>query len=120
LLLAASFIGAVFVLVETSFQHSDYYTQALAKARANPQVAEKMGRPLKAGWLASGNLNTSGSSGDVDISFPLSGPKGKGTLHLVAKKNAGVWQIQTLQVEVAGEAEAIDLLQPEENGPGGA
>jgi len=120
LLLAASFVGAVLVLVETSFQHSDFYTQALAKARANPQVAEKIGRPLKAGWMASGNANTSGSSGDADISFPLSGPKGKGTLHLVAKKTAGVWKLETLQVEIEGEAEPIDLLQPEENGPGGA
>jgi hypothetical protein len=118
-LLAASFIGAVFVLVETSFQHSDFYAQALVKARANPRVAEKMGRPLTSGWLASGNLNESGPSGDVDLSFPLSGPKGKGALHLVAKKSAGVWKLETLQVEVAGEAERIDLLQPEENGSGG-
>jgi hypothetical protein len=118
-LLAASFVGAVFVLVETSFQHSDFYIQALAKAQANPQVAEKIGRPLKSGWLASGNLNESSASGDVDLSIPLSGPKGKGTLRLVAKKSAGVWKLETLQVEVAGEAERIDLLQPEENGPGG-
>lgn len=119
LFLIASFIGAVFVLVETSFQHSDIYVQALAKARANPQVAEKLGRPLKAGWLASGNMSTSGSSGDADLSIPLTGPKGKGTLHLVAKKHAGVWKIETLQVEVNGDAEPIDLLQTEESGAGG-
>jgi len=118
ILLAASFVGALFVLVETSFQHSDVYVQALAKARANPQVAEKIGRPLRAGWLASGNLSTSGSSGDVDLSIPLSGPKGKGTLHLVAKKSAGVWKVETLQVVVDGEMEPIDLLQPEETGAG--
>ena len=118
--LFASLIGAVFVLLQTSFQHSDIYAQALAKARANPQVIEKIGRPLKAGWLASGNLNTSGASGDVDLSIPLSGPRGKGTLHLVAKKSAGVWKVATLQVEVAGEAQPIDLLQPDENAPGGA
>jgi hypothetical protein len=38
----------------------------------------------------------------------------------VAKKSAGVWKVATLQVEVAGEAQPIDLLQPDENAPGGA
>jgi len=119
LLLAVAFIGGILFLVENSFQHSEFYTQALARARANPQVAEKIGQPLQAGWLASGKLNTSGSSGDADISIPVSGPKGKGTLYVVAKKSAGVWTLVTLQVEVAGEAERINLLQPDENGPGG-
>jgi len=120
LLLSASFVGGVLFLVESSFQHSDFYTQALARARANPQVAEKIGQPLKAGWLASGNINSSGPSGDANISIPLSGPQGKGTLYVVAKKSAGVWELETLQVEIAGEAERIDLLQPKESGPGGA
>lgn len=119
LLLALAFVGGIFFLVESSFQHSEFYAQALQRARANPRVAQKFGKPLQAGWLATGKLNTSGSSGDADISIPVSGPKGKGTLYVVAKKSAGVWTIVTLQVEVTGEAERIDLLQPDENGPGG-
>jgi hypothetical protein len=116
LLLFAAFVGGILLLVETSFQHSGFYTQALAKARANPQVAEKFGKPLKAGWLASGSVKTSGSSGDADVSIPVSGPKGKGTIYVVAKKSAGLWQFETLQVEVEGKTERIDLLQPEEGG----
>lgn len=119
LLLAVAFVGGILFLVESSFQHSEFYTQALQRARANPLVTAKIGKPLQAGWPASGKLNTSGSSGDADISIPLSGPIGKGTLYVVAKKSAGVWTLMTLQVEVAGEAERIDLLQPEQNGPGG-
>jgi len=119
LLLAVAFVGGILFLVETSFQRSEFYTQALARARANPQVAEKIGQPLQAGWLASGNLNVSGPSGDANVSIPVSGPKGKGTLYVVAKKSAGVWTLVTLQVEVAEEAERIDLLQTEKNDPGG-
>jgi len=115
----ASFVGGILLLVETSIQHSDFYPQALQRARANQDVAQKIGRPLKAGWLASGSVNTSGSSGHADLSIPISGPKGKGTLYVVAKKNAGQWRFETLQVEVTGEEQRIDLLQPEENGPGG-
>ena len=119
-LLFISFIGGIFLLVETSFQRSDSYTQALARARSDPRVAEKIGGPLKAGWLASGSINTSGPSGAADISIPISGPKGKGTLYVVAKKSAGLWTFKTLQVQVEGESERIDLLPPKENGPGGS
>jgi cytochrome oxidase complex assembly protein 1 len=119
LLLAVAFVGGILFLVESSFQHSEFYAQALQRARANQQVAQKIGKPLQAGWLASGKLNASGSSGDADISIPVSGPRGKGTLYVVAKKSAGVWTLVTLQVEVTGEAGRIDLLQPDENGPGG-
>jgi hypothetical protein len=106
-------VGSVFFLVETSFRRSEVYTQALARARANPQVSEKIGQPLQEGWLASGSMNTSGPSGDADLSIPINGPKGKGTLYVVAKKSVGQWRFETLQVEVEGETKPIDLLQPE-------
>lgn len=117
LLLLASFVAGIFLLVETAFQHSGCYTEALARARTNPDVIEKIGEPLKAGWLASGSVNQSGSSGDAKLSIPISGPKGKGTLYLVAKKNAGQWSFDVLQVAVVGEAQRIDLLKPDEENP---
>ena len=118
--LLVAFIGGIFLLVETSFQHSEFYAQALARARSDPEVAAKIGRPLAAGWLASGSVHVENSSGNADLYIPISGPKGKGTLHVVAKKTAGSWTFETLQVEVAGESDRIDLLRPEGRGPGGA
>jgi hypothetical protein len=118
-LLFATFVGGILFIVESSFRHSDCYAQGLARARADPQVTEKIGQPIEAGWTASGSINTSGSSGDADISIPIRGPKGTGTLYVVAKKSAGRWEFQTLQVEVKGEQERIDLLRPPDNGSGG-
>jgi hypothetical protein len=112
--LLASFVGSIFLLVETSFQHSDCYQQTLARVRTSPEIAQKIGEPLKVGWLASGSINTSNSSGNADISIPISGPKGEGTIYMVAKKSAGLWKFETLQVEVKGETARIDLLQPQE------
>ncbi len=120
LLLFASFVGGILFIVESSFQHTEFYVQALARARTDPQVVEKIGQPIQAGWLASGSVKTSGSSGDADIEIPISGPKGKGTLYVVAKKSAGRWEFETLQVEVTGEAGRIDLLRSPDNGSGGA
>jgi Cytochrome oxidase complex assembly protein 1 len=93
---------------------SDCYQQTLARVRTSPEIAQKIGEPLKVGWLASGSINTSNSSGNADISIPISGPKGKGTIYMVAKKSAGLWKFETLQVEVKGETARIDLLQPQE------
>lgn len=115
MLLFALFAGAIFFVVETSFQHSDFYPAALARARANPQVIEKIGQPLTAGWMTTGSVNTSGPTGNADIAIPVSGPKGKGTLYVVAKKSAGIWKFETLQVAVVGEEERIDLLAAEVN-----
>ena len=115
MLLLAAFAAGILLLIETSFQHSGFYHQALERAQANPQVVQKIGQPLRAGWLASGSVNTHGtSSGDADVAIPISGPKGKGTIYLVAKKSAGLWKFETLQVEVAGQKERIDLLKSEE------
>lgn len=120
LLLFASFVGGILLVVESSFQHSDSYVQALARARADPQVVEKIGQPIEPGWMASGSIDVSGSSGDADISIPIRGPKGKGTLYVVAKKRAGRWEFETLQVEVTGHAGRIDLLRAKDEESGGA
>jgi hypothetical protein len=112
IVLAAAFVTGILLIVETSFRHSDCYTQALARSSANPQVLEKIGQPIVAGWFVSGNINISGPSGNADISIPISGPKGKGTIFVVAKKSAGEWSFETLQVGIEGQTQRIDLLTP--------
>lgn len=117
LLLAITFVGGILLIVETSFQHSGCYIQALARARADGNVVQRMGQPLVPGWLALGSINISGPSGNADISIPVSGPKGKGTIYVVAKKSAGEWNFEKLQVEVEGETLRIDLLKTESLAP---
>jgi Cytochrome oxidase complex assembly protein 1 len=111
IVLIAAFVGGILMIVESSVKSSGAYAQALAQAQANSQVADKIGRPVKPGWFVSGSVNVSGDSGDADISFPIHGPIGKGKVYAVAKKSAAVWQFETLQVEVNGQADRIDLLQ---------
>ena len=51
--LLVAFIGGIFLLVETSFQHSEFYTQALARGRGPTRRSPRKsaGRSLPAGWL---------------------------------------------------------------------
>jgi len=112
-ILIAGGVGGLFAVVEGSIKQSGVYTQALAQARENPQVTDKTGQPLTPGWFVSGSINVNGDSGDANISFPVSGPRGKGTVYAVAKKSVGQWQFDTLEFGADGQTGRIDLLQPQ-------
>jgi hypothetical protein len=110
-ILIAGGVGGLFAVVEGSIKQSGAYTQALAQAQASPQVTDKIGQPVAPGWFVSGNINVNGDSGDANISFPVSGPKGKGKIYAEAKKSAGQWQFETLQFGADGQTDRLDLLQ---------
>jgi hypothetical protein len=58
----------------------------------------------------SGQINVQNTTGDADINIPVSGPKGKGTIHAVAKKEGGSWRYSVLDVQVDGGPN-INLLR---------
>ncbi|HXZ27137.1 MAG TPA: cytochrome c oxidase assembly factor 1 family protein [Terriglobales bacterium] len=112
IILAVAFVGGIMLLVMGSIRSSDAYQQALAKAKANPEVVLRLGQPIQPGWFISGSINVSGAAGDADLSIPISGPKGKGTVYVVGKKSAGEWSYTRMEVEVEGQPGRIDLLAP--------
>jgi hypothetical protein len=109
LLLIALFVGGIMAFVFGMMKGSDVYAQALEQARASPAVAAAMGTPLEEGLFVSGNWNETGPGGSAELSIPLSGPKGDGTLYVVAEKSAGLWTFSTL-VLAAPDGSRIDLL----------
>ena len=114
ILLFCLFLGLIFTVVMGSIKSSDAYKQAVARARANPTVVEKLGTPIQEGYFVTGNINVQNDSGDADLQIPISGPKGKAVVHAVARKSAGKWEYSRLTVAMEGEPE-LDLLGP---GPG--
>ena len=90
---------------------TDVYKDALAKATANPAVIEVLGSPIKEGFLVSGNTNVNGASGEANLSIPISGPNGKGTIYVAANKSLGRWTYSGLVVEIAETHQRINLLQ---------
>ena len=117
LLAFAGFLGAILAVVFGSIKSTDVYKEALDSARSHPAVVEALGQPVEDGWFMSGSINTSGPSGSADIAIPIHGPKGEGKLYAVASKSAGEWEYQTLEVEVEGREDRIDLLQAEAEEP---
>jgi hypothetical protein len=114
--LLAVFAITLLTVITSSFRQSDVYKQAIAQATANPQVREQIGEPIKPDWFISGELNVSGSSGKANLIIPISGPRGRGSIHAVAQKSGGVWRFTYLQVDFANQSSSIDLLsiQPPE------
>jgi hypothetical protein len=109
-LLIVAFVGALLLIVEGSIKKSDAYTQAMVRAQNDPKVTEKLGEPLQPGWFISGNIQVTNDTGQANLSIPVSGPKSKGTIRVVAKKIAGSWQFDTLEVDVEGDSQPINLL----------
>lgn len=117
LLLIVGCIGSIFMVATTAMKSSDVYKDALVKASSDPEVVAALGTPITAGFFTNGKINTSGSTGDAAFSIPLSGPNGKGTIELEAKKSGGDWTYEKLVVEIEKTKQRIDLLaksEPEE------
>jgi hypothetical protein len=111
IVLFVAFIASICLIVFGAMKSTDVYKDAVARAKANPAVIEALGSPIKEGMFVSGNTNVNGASGESNLSIPISGPKGKGTIYLSAKKSLGRWEYQNLVVEIQSTGERIDLLR---------
>jgi hypothetical protein len=106
LILFVAFVTSVALVVFTAMKSTDVYKDALARAKAHPSVVEVLGSPIKEGFLVSGNTNVNGASGEANLSIPISGPKGKGTIYVAANKSLGEWNSSGLVVEIEKNASA--------------
>src|SRR5687768_7450173 len=83
---AVLFVTIILGAVTGSIKSSDAYAEGMARARANPEVVASLGEPIESGFLISGSISVNGPSGNVDVSIPISGPKGSGTLYIVGTR----------------------------------
>jgi hypothetical protein len=116
-LLLASFLVMVciglgiFALIMSWMRSSDVALEAVARAQADPAVAQKLGGRIEEGWLTSGSINVgTGGSGDANLAVPISGPKGSGTVYVTARRIAGVWSYSQMIAGIESTGEKIDLL----------
>jgi hypothetical protein len=86
---------------------SDAVKLAIATAKSNPALVERLGQPLKTGWFVAGSIEITPASGHAELAIPVSGPKGRGTIYAEARKRAGLWRLNMLQF--GGEESDIRL-----------
>jgi hypothetical protein len=111
LVLFVAFVGSIALIVFSAMKSTDVYKDALARARANSAVVEALGSPITEGFLLSGNTNVNGASKEANLSIPISGPNGKGTIYVAASKSLGRWNYSGLIVDIAKTHQRIDLLK---------
>lgn len=104
------FVASIVLIVFSAVKSTDVYKDALARAKAHPAVIEALGSPVTEGFLVSGNTKGNSASGEANLSIPISGPKGKGTIYVAATKSLGRWNYSGLVMELAGTHQRIDLL----------
>jgi Cytochrome oxidase complex assembly protein 1 len=110
LLVCCGGVTAVFMFALGAIKSSDVYKEAVAKAKANPDVKAAIGEPITEGFMPTGNFDTSPSTGHADLNIVLSGPKDSGTLFAVAHIADGKWVFSKLDFIVASTGAKIDVL----------
>ena len=111
LVLFVVFVVSIALIVFSAMKSTDVYKDALARAKANSAVIEALGSPITEGFLVSGNTNVNGASGEANLSIPISGPNGKGTIYVAANKSLGRWNYSGLTVEITKTHQRINLLK---------
>lgn len=118
LILFVGLFAGLFLGMAKAVRSSEIYAGALERAKSEPAVVEALGMPIEAGFWCSWSVSVRGSKGDATGAVPISGPRGKATIYLVAAKSADVWQYTTLAVQIEASGGRIDLLrtaaQPEQ------
>ncbi len=95
--------------VMSALKSSDPYRIGLERAKANEEVKVALGEPVAPSFVVQGNINLKNDDGEADISFPVSGPKGAGQVHVQGTKTNGVWRYDEISITLENEGKTIDL-----------
>ena len=101
--------GGLFAAFKT-VKESGPLPAGLELARSNPAVVESLGEPIKVGMRMSGDIHFNNDGGSADVWFPISGPKGAGSLHLVGTRQNEQWTFDVAEVVLDDSGTTIDLL----------
>ncbi len=104
-------IGAAIFGVSKMFTGSTPYKYAIEQATTNPRVIELLGNPVETAGMMQGKISTTNNSGEVNITIPLKGSKGKGSVTVIGTKEDGEWSYEKLYVLIKDTQEKINLLE---------
>jgi len=107
--LAIAGIVALAFIVMVTMKSTAAYQLSMEALQADPEVTQLLGTPLDGG-LPSGGIRNVNGVGVARLSFEVSGPKGRGTVHVAATRDGGPWTIDRLTLEPAGSKRSIDVV----------
>ena len=104
------FFTIIFTSVFGTISKNEPFVSAVEIIQNDPLCEEYLGKDLKKGFGWTGSVNTSGSSGDADVSFTIKGSKSTGKCFLVAHTEYDEWIIDLLFVRDKTTEEKIILI----------
>lgn len=104
-------VAGIFFFVTKALKSSDAYTESIAAIESNEAAVAALGTPVTPSFFVAGNVGINNGEGEVDLTIPVSGPKGNGVIRVKGTKSAGgtAWTYDTWQLEVEGRPEPIPL-----------
>lgn len=108
ILSCAGLSTVIAMIVFGSIKSSDVYKESVARAETSSEAKDALGSPVEPGFFVSGSINVNGGGGSADLSIPVHGPKGKGTIYVQAHRDAGHWEYDRMVLDVHGGSQ-IDL-----------
>ena len=106
------FIGSIFYGVTSLMTDSKAYTDAMEKATSSEQVTSILGSPIEQNGVIGGSIHYSSGYSDAEITIPIKGPNGAGTIRVEGGGTDDVWTYEKMDVLVSETGEIIDLLLP--------
>jgi hypothetical protein len=108
--LGLSFVFLIFFSVFRLAKSSEPCKQAVALAAANPEIQAELGTPIEVGFMVSGSISSSNTSGEAMLDIPISGPKGEAHVFVEGKKAAGLWTYSRMEVVLPGTTQPVSLI----------
>jgi hypothetical protein len=111
ILFFAAAVLAFIIFIVGLLKNSEPGKEALVRLRTIPAVTAALGEPIQEGFFVAGSIQTDGSAGAAALQIPVSGPRGKGTLDVEARKRLGVWHFDHVVLILEGDAPRIDITE---------
>jgi hypothetical protein len=102
----------IVMLVFSAIKSTDVYKASLQQVQNSPAAQQQLGTPIVDSYYVGGNVNIQNNSGAADLQFPVSGPKGSGTVKVKATLTNGRWSITSLVLEVNGQPAPVLIIGP--------
>ena len=120
ILAGVALVGGIFFVAMSAIKSSEVYQGALKVVQTHPAAVERLGQPVKDGWLVQGNIKLDASGGSANFQVPVSGPKSSGTLYVSAVSPEGTWMYEKLDLVIGGETVSLldrNVVQPPPGAP---
>lgn len=109
--LALGFTVLMLTVVMHPAKNSPTYREAVRRVATHPVALEHLGSGIRPGWVVTGRSEqTAGGRGLAEMTIPLSGSRGDGSLHVIGRREEGRWVITSMELEVERSNQRVDLL----------